>query len=384
MRYRKEFDMLNRYGRGYIVVSLQNIIENVENMQKEICPETQMIAVIKTDGYGHGSVPVAKALTGHKGLYGFAVATDEEAMELVREGIKEPIIVLGYTFPYAYEEMAVHGIEPTVFRMDMAIQMSEAALKNGKKIRVHIKVDTGMGRIGVFPDETGLAFVKEVNELPGLEIAGIFTHFAGADEADKTFAYKQLEIFKEFTDKVKSMGIDGFICHCSNSAAIASMPEANMDAVRAGITLYGLRPSEHINLKEHHLKPVLAFYSSVVFVKEVQTGFPVSYGSTFVTDKEMKIATIPIGYGDGYPRSLSGKGYVLIRGQKAPILGRICMDQMMVDVTDIKDVTEGDKVTLIGRDGDEKITADELGALSGRFNYELVCDLGNRIPRHYI
>lgn len=376
--------MLHRYGRGYIEVNLQNIIANVENMQCEIDPNTQMIAVIKTDGYGHGSVPVAKALTSHKGLYGFAVATDVEAMELINEGIKEPIIVLGYTFPYAYEEMALHGIEPTVFRLDMAKQMGEAATKVGKIMRVHIKVDTGMGRIGVFPDQAGLDFVKEVSEIEGLEIAGVFTHFASSDEVDKTFANKQLSIFKEFVDRIKDMGVDGFICHCSNSAAIVTMPEANMDAVRAGITLYGLRPSANINLKEHHLKPVLSFYSSIVFVKDVPAGFPVSYGSTFVSYKDMRIATVPIGYGDGYPRSLSGKGYVLVRGQKAPILGRICMDQMMIDVTHIPEVVEGDKVTLIGRDGDQKITADELGELSGRFNYELVCDLGNRIPRHYI
>ena len=376
--------MLHRYGRGYIEVNLNNIIANVENMQSEIDPNTQMIAVIKTDGYGHGSVPVAKALTGHKGLYGFAVATDVEAMELINEGIKEPRIVLGYTFPYAYEEMAIHGIEPTVFRLDMAKEMGEAATKVGKTLRVHIKVDTGMGRIGVFPDQEGLDFVKQVSQIKGLEIAGVFTHFASSDEADKTFANKQLTIFKEFVAKIKEMGIDGFICHCSNSAAIVTMPEANMDAVRAGITLYGLRPSANINLKEHHLKPVLSFYSSIVFVKEVPAGFPVSYGSTFVTDKQMRIATVPIGYGDGYPRSLSGKGYVLVRGQKAPILGRICMDQMMIDVTHIPEAVNGDKVTLIGRDGDEKITADELGELSGRFNYELVCDLGNRIPRHYI
>ncbi|MBQ7358649.1 MAG: alanine racemase [Lachnospiraceae bacterium] len=376
--------MLERYGRGYIEVDLQNIIANVENMQTEICPDTKMIAVIKTDGYGHGSVSIAKALTGHAGLYGFAVATDEEAMELVREGIKEPIIVLGYTFPYAYEEMALNGIEPTVFRLDMAKEMGKAALRAGRNLRVHIKIDTGMGRIGVFPDETGLSFVKEVNKIEGLEIAGIFTHFASADEADKSFAYQQLKVFQEFVAKVKDTGITGFMCHCSNSAAIVSMPEANMDAVRAGITLYGLRPSSIIDLKEHHLKPALAFYSSVVFIKEVSAGFPISYGSTFVTDKNMRIATIPIGYGDGYPRSLSGKGYVLIHGQRAPILGRICMDQMMVDVTEIKEAKEGDKVTLIGKDGEEQITADALGELSGRFNYELVCDLGNRIPRHYI
>lgn len=376
--------MLNRYGRGYIEVSLKNIIENVENMQKEICKSTKMIAVIKTDGYGHGSVPIAKALTGHEGLYGFAVATDEEAMELVREGIKEPIIVLGYTFSYAYEEMALYGIEPTVFRLDMAKEMNKAAEKVGKKMRVHIKVDTGMGRIGVFPDQSGLDLVKEISLMNHIEIAGVFTHFASADESDKTFAYKQLDIFRSFVASIKTMGVEGFMCHCSNSAAIVTMPEANMDAVRAGITLYGLRPSSAINLKEHHLKPVLAFYSSVVFVKDVPSGFPVSYGSTFVTKEPMRIATVPIGYGDGYPRSLSGKGYVLIRGKKAPILGRICMDQMMVDATHISDIEEGDKVTLIGIDGSEQITADELGDLSGRFNYELVCDLGNRIPRHYI
>lgn len=251
-------------------------------------------------------------------------------------------------------------------------------------MRVHIKVDTGMGRIGVFPDESGLMLIKQVNEMEHIEIAGVFTHFASADEEDKSFAYKQLQIFQNFISEIKNIGIKDFMCHCSNSAAIVTMPEANMDAVRAGITLYGLRPSSNIDLKEHHLKPVLAFYSSVVFVKEVPAGFPVSYGSTFVTEKPMRIATVPIGYGDGYPRSLSGKGFVLIRGQKAPILGRICMDQMMVDVTNIKNVVEGDKVTLIGKDDNQQITADELGELSGRFNYELVCDLGNRIPRHYI
>ncbi|MBQ7956186.1 MAG: alanine racemase [Lachnospiraceae bacterium] len=371
------------YGRGYIEVNLEHILSNAEEIKKHIGTKTQIVGVIKTDGYGHGSVALAKALEKLDCMYGFAVATEEEAMELIEAGVKLPVMILGYTFPYAYEEMAKHGIEPAVFRADMLSEMGKAALKMGKKMRVHVKVDTGMGRIGITPDEKGLQFVKQAVNTAGIELAGIFTHFARADEENKDSAKEQLKKFEDFITMVKAEGISGFLCHCSNSAAIMELPESHMDLVRSGIILYGLKPSDEVNMKALELRPALSFYSSIVYIKEMPKGAPISYGGTFVTPKEMRVATIPIGYGDGYPRSLSNKGYVLICGKKAPILGKVCMDQMMVDVTEIPDAKEGDKVTLIGKDGAEEITADFLGDLSGRFNYELICDLGKRIPRLY-
>lgn len=374
----------NRYGRGFIEVNLSHILENARNMSKHIGTQSKIIAVIKTDGYGHGAVELAKVLQDQSFMYGFAVATEEEAMELIKAGITRPIMILGYTFPYAYDEMAEYGIEPAVFREDMLDEMGKAAFQKGKKMRVHVKVDTGMGRIGVTPDEKGLSYVKKVVNTEGIELAGIFTHFARADETDKQSATDQLTVFQKFIDAVRAEGIRDFLCHCSNSAAILEMPESHMDMVRAGIILYGLMPSDEVNMKLVDLKPALSFYSSIVYIKEMEKGKPISYGGTYVTTEKMRVATIPIGYGDGYPRSLSNKGYVLIHGQKAPILGRVCMDQMMVDITHITEAKEGDRVTLIGRDGTEEITTDFLGELSGRFNYELICDLGKRIPRIYI
>lgn len=378
---------MNLHGldRGYALIDLDAIVSNMKNMKSRLKPDTRMIAVIKTDGYGHGSVPIAKSLEKLDFMFGFAVATFEEAMQLRDAGITLPILILGYTFPYSYEKMILKDIRPCVFRDDMVDEMDALAAKIGKKIKVHVKVDTGMGRIGITPDEEGFSFVKRLCEKKNVEIEGVFTHFARADERDKTSARKQLQLFKDFTDRLeKELGLKNLIKDCSNSAGILEMPEANMDVVRAGIILYGLAPSDEVDMNRIALKPALSMYSTIVFIKELPEGSPVSYGGTFVTPKKMRIATIPIGYGDGYPRSLSNKGYVLICGKKAPILGRICMDQFMVDVTDIPEAEEGSKVTLIGTDGNETITTDELGVLSGRFNYELVCDLGKRIPRVYI
>ena len=372
-----------RCGRGYIEVNLRHIKENAEKIGKHISDKSRVIGVVKTDGYGHGSIPIARKLEQLACMYGFAVATEEEALELKDAGIRLPVMILGYTFPYAYEEMAEKGIEAAVFREDMLEQMGKAARRAGKKMRVHIKVDTGMGRIGVAPDQSGLRFVERAMHTEGIEVAGIFTHFARADEADKTSALAQLHCFKEFTNRAQQMGTGRLLLHCSNSAGLMEMPEADMDAVRAGIILYGLPPSAEVDMSRIDLRPALSFYSTVVFIKDMPAGCPISYGGTFVTPERMRVATVPVGYGDGYPRSLSGRGYVLIRGQKAPILGRVCMDQMMVDVSHIEGVENGDKVTLIGRDGQEEISAQLLGELSGRFHYELVCDLGKRIPRCY-
>lgn len=374
------------FQRGYVEVNLDHILHNLESMKKHIAAETKILAVIKTDGYGHGGVPIAKAVEATEYLFGFAVATAEEAFELRKEGITKPILVLSYTFPYAYENLVKEDIRVTVFRRDSLLKLNGVAMKQGKRAKVHVKVDTGMGRIGVSPDDAGLLFVKEALLLPGIEVEGIFTHFACADEADKTSALKQMNTFETFVQQAEEkLGYKIPLHHCSNSAGIMDLPQANMDLVRAGITLYGLLPSFEVNAASIYLKPALSLHSHVVYLKTLQVGQTVSYGSRFVAEKETKVATVPLGYGDGYPRSLSdGKGYVLIHGQKARILGRVCMDQFMVDVTDIADVSEGDKVTLIGENEGACISADFLGELSGRFNYELVCDLNQRLPRVYI
>lgn len=369
-------------------VDLDAVLYNVMRMKEELRPGTRMMAVLKTDGYGHGSIPIAACLEPLDFLYGFAVATPEEAYVLRDNGIEKPILILGYTFPYAYERMAREEIRPTVFRREMLPELSGAARAAGKTMKLHIKVDTGMGRIGVSPDGEGLAFVREVMDYAGegrLEIEGIYTHFARADERDKTNAREQLALFTDFVSRIKSdLGLEIPACHCSNSAGILELPEAGMDAVRAGIALYGLRPSDEVPGGESYLRPALSLFSHVVHVKTIHRGQSVSYGGHFTAGKDMRIATIPVGYGDGYPRSLSnGKGYVLIHGRKAPILGRVCMDQFMVDVSHIPETAQGDLVTLIGEDGGKCITADLLGELSGRFNYELVCDLGKRVPRAF-
>lgn len=378
-------DKINTYLRGYAEVDLDAIVDNMKNMKQNIAPETKMIGVIKTDGYGHGSIPIAHELEKLDFMFGFAVATAEEAHNLRKAGITKPILVLGYTFPYAYEKMAEEEIRPAVFRYDTLQELSGAAHKAGKPVKVHIKVDTGMSRIGITPDEEGLKFVECAMKQKGIEIEGIFTHFAKADMADKTDAEQQLQKFRNFIRMIQEkLHLEIPVKHCSNSAGILEMPEANMDVVRAGITLYGLYPSEEVSREAVPLCPALSFYSHVVYCKTIHKGQSVSYGGTYTAGEDVRVATIPIGYGDGYPRSLSGKGYVLIHGKKAPILGRVCMDQFMVDVSSIPDVKEGDKVTLLGYDGEEQISAELLGELSGRFNYELVCDIGKRIPRVYL
>lgn len=376
--------MRNNYQRVWAEIDLDAVCYNMEQMHRNLSENTKIIGVIKTDGYGHGAVPIGRELERLEYVSGYAVATAEEAMILRQAGLRKPVLILGYTFPYCYEDLITYDIRPAVFREDMVEELSECARRLGKSAKVHVKVDTGMSRIGIRPDKTGMAFVDKVLHTEGIELEGMFTHFARADETDKTSAKGQLAQIRQFMSDVETrFGCHIPVKHCSNSAGIVELPEANMDAVRAGITLYGLWPSGEVSRSIVDLKPVLSLKSRIVYLKEVEAGVPVSYGGTYVTPKRMRIATIPAGYGDGYPRSLSNRGYVLIRGKTAPIIGRVCMDQFMVDVDGIPEAAEGDVVTLVGTDGAQQITMEELGGLSGRFNYEFASCLGKRIPRVY-
>ncbi len=373
---------MKEYNRVYANIDLDALMFNLDSMRNNLKTGTQMIAVIKTNGYGHGALEIACELEQVHDVFGYAVATIEEAMELRMHKIKKPILILGYTFSDCYEDMILNDIRPTVYTLEMAKELSDWGVRLKKNVNIHIKIDTGMSRIGFQVSDKSADIIAQIGKLPNLNLEGIFTHFARADEVDKSHAQAQYDLFCKMIKKCEERKICFSYHHCSNSAAILEYPDANMDLVRAGITLYGLWPSMEMDMS-FPLKPVLSLYSHIVHIKELEPGREISYGGTYVTNKKQRIATIPVGYGDGYPRSLSNKGYVLIRGKKAPITGRVCMDQFMVDVSDIPDVTVHDLVTLIGTDQQQSITMEELGTLSGRFNYELACDLGERIPRIY-
>lgn len=375
---------MKTYSRVYARVDLDAIVSNMERMHARMEDKTKIMAVIKADAYGHGSVQVAEMLESYDYIWGFAVATLDEAIVLRAGGIKKPLLVLGCVFPDQYMEMLQHDIRMNVYTEEMAESISQMAAQIGKTAYMHIKLDTGMGRLGFDITENSVESIERISHMKHVCMEGVFTHFAKADEVDKTFSKLQLKRFLWMTEKLKEKNIQFSFEHCANSAAIIDMPETDMNLVRAGISTYGLYPSEEVQKDCLKLKPAMTLKSHVAFVKQVEAGTPISYGGTFVTDRNMIIATIPVGYADGYPRSLSNKGYVLIRGKKAPIVGRICMDQFMVDVTGIDGVCFGDCVTLIGTDGNETITVELLGDLSGRFNYEFVCDLGKRIPRVYV
>lgn len=374
-------------GRAWAEIDFDAMRFNIESIKKAIRKDTKIIAVIKADAYGHGALQTASMLEREERVWGYAVATGQEALALCMNQVKKPVLILGYAFPEDYGLLLENDVRPAVYMYDAAKALSEKAVEMGKICKVHIKIDTGMARIGIVPDADGLALIRRIAQLPGLEIEGIFTHFASSDEEDTAKAYRQLKIFQEFAAKAEA-ALDMRIPmkHCANSAAIARMPEADMNAVRAGIILYGLWPSAEVKAEGRiRLKPVLSLRAAVIYVKTVPKGQEISYGGTFTTARETKVATISIGYGDGYPRSLSNAGYVLVKGKRAPVIGRVCMDQLMVDVTDIGDELQvGDVVTLIGADGEECITLEELGERSGRFNYEFACGLSGRIMRVYL
>jgi alanine racemase len=371
-----------QYYRVQANVDLAAIRHNIREVKNRLQKNTKLMLIIKADAYGHGAVAIARSVTADL-VDAYGVAIIEEAVELRKAGIHIPILVLGYTPKEQAALVVTNDVSQTVFQYEMAQVLSMEAGKQGKTARIHIKLDTGMSRIG-FPDTMdSIAQIKRIQALPNIEIVGLFSHFAQADEADKTNTIKQLKRYLEFNRLLEKENIRIPVRHIANSAGIIEFPEAQLDMVRSGIVTYGLYPSEWVSKEKIKLIPAMELKTHVVFVKEVDAGVGISYGATYVTTKKTKVATIPVGYADGYSRNLSNCGKVIIRGQYAPIIGRICMDQFMVDVTNIDDVQQGDIVTLLGKDGDCVITAEELAAWSHSFAYELVCTVGKRIPRVY-
>ena len=375
---------MEKCNRVKAVISLDAVEHNFHEMRKNIAQDTKMIAVVKANAYGHGAVQIAHLIQNYDYIWGFATATAEEALALRKAGVMKPILILGIVFDEYYPELVRNHIRPAVCEYEEARKLSAEAVSQGETVHIHIALDTGMTRIGFADIPESVEEIRKIAALPNLEIEGMFTHFARADEYDRSPAMVQLERYREFSGRVADAGVEIPLHHCSNSAGIIRVPEANLSIVRAGITIYGIYPSAQVETDIVRLDPVMELKSHVTYVKDVEPGTAISYGGTFAADRKLRVATVPVGYADGYPRQLSNKGWVLIHGQKAPILGRICMDQFMVDVTDIPDVCKGDEVTLIGRDGDEFISMDEMGELSGRFSYEFACDISTRVPRIYI
>lgn len=369
------------FDRIWANIDLDAINRNVKNIQGNLQKDVKILAVIKANAYGHGAIPIAQELEHNDAIYGFAVATAEEGFSLREHGVHKPIIVIGYTFEENYAYLCEENIQTTVYTKKMIETLEKIAEEKCKIIKVQIKVDTGMNRIGIYPNEEGKEFVRYVHSKKRIKIEGIFTHFANADTKDPKKTEEQYQTFTNFIEDLQAEGITFPMMHCSNSAGTLGYKNMNMDLVRAGIIIYGLWPSNDVDKNIVPLEPVLSLYSRVVQVKTVAKGTAISYGGTYVTKDEMKIATISAGYGDGYPRNLSSKGYILVHGKKAPIIGRICMDQFMVDVTEIPDVEIGDSVTLIGKEKDSQITFEDLAFWGGGFNYELACNLNMRVPR---
>lgn len=367
-------------------IDLDAFEHNVEEIKRTMGEGSRLMGVIKTNAYGHGSVVLGRELE-RLGASWLAVACVDEGIELRKAGIHLPILVLGFTSPDQYGELLDHDITPTVFSVEMAKAMNETAMARNKILNIHIKLDTGMGRIGFLAGKESVADILRISRLSHIRVEGMFTHFACADmedEKSKAITRWQFEKYVQMEQWLAEGGLTLPIRHCANSAGIIDSPQMHEDMVRAGIILYGLYPSEEMPKDNLRLMPVMSLKSHITYIKTLGPGEGISYGYTYVTDKETVVATIPVGYGDGYPRILSNRGHVLIHGQRVPIIGRICMDQFMVDVTGLDGVCEGDEVTLMGSDGEACIPVEELAAMAGSFNYEFVCDVGRRVPRVYV
>lgn len=362
-------------------VDLDAVRHNILEMKKHIHPNTKLLVVIKADAYGHGAVAVASELLDLADY--FAVAHLAEAEELRRYGIQKPILILGTCEPEEFQEMIKQQVTINIFRLEDAKKLSETAQAMQQKAVVHVKLDTGMNRIGFPCTNQTITDIRQIADLPGLYLEGIFTHFAKADETNKDAFLYQLKQFRYMLEKLEEEGIRIPIRHAANSAAIMEAGDLELDMVRSGISTYGLYPSEEVIKDKTDLKPAMALRSKVSYIKTVPAGVGIGYGWSYVTNKETVVATIPVGYADGYKRALSNRGRVLIHGMSAPIIGRICMDQFMVDISHIPDVRIGDTVTLFGMDGAERISVEELADASASFNYEFVCGLTRRVPRIY-
>lgn len=371
-----------KYYSAYAEVDLDAIRHNIIEMKQHIRPTAKTMAVVKADAYGHGAAAVVDALTDIVDY--FAVAHGAEAVELRNHGIDKPLLILGYSSPEEFQTLLENQITITLFHLEDGRELSRLALELGQRARIHIKIDTGMNRIGFPCNSHTISVIQELAALPGLEIEGIFTHFAKADEMDKTAMGQQLDRFRSLLDGLQAAEINIPLRHAANSAAILEAGDFGFEMVRSGISTYGLYPSDEVDKGNANLIPAMSLRSRIAHVKTVPAGEGISYGWSYVTERESRIATVPVGYADGYKRALSGKARVLIHGRSAPVVGRICMDQFMVDVSQIPDVQIGDMVTLFGRDGDEYLPVEELADAAASFNYEFICGIARRIPRIYI
>lgn len=363
-------------------IDLDAIAYNIKNI-RNLVNNKDIIAVVKADCYGHGAIDIVPTLI-ENGASRLAVAVLTEAIDLRKHNITTPIMILGYTPLDLSEELIKYDIEQTVFDLEYAKNLSEIALSLNTKAKVHIALDTGMGRIGFIPNEKSLHDIIEICSLEGLDIIGIFTHFSTSDEEDKSYTNEQFSKMKAFLKNLKDKGIEIPIKHVSNSGAIMDLPETYLDAVRAGIILYGYYPSNEVKKENLSIKPALTVKSKIAHVKEMDKDMFISYGRTFKTSRKSIIATIPIGYADGYSRLLSDKAKVIINGKFANVVGRICMDQCMIDVTDVGPVHVGDEVIILGKEGNLKFDADDYAEIMGTINYEVICMLKNRIPKVYM
>ena len=367
------------YDNTYVTIDLDAIEENIAAVSAKA--GVGVMAIIKADAYGHGAVPIARLLEGRCAFFG--VSSISEALELRNAGIRTPILILGHTPSAAFPLAVEHDIRPAIFSLEGAKALSEAALRLGKTAPFHFALDTGMSRIGFPMCEASADACAQAARLPGVLAEGLFSHFATADCADLSRAKAQAQRFDAFIAMLAQRGVHIPLCHMDNSAGVMNFSR-HYDMVRSGIVTYGLYPSGEVDPRLLSLRPALSWRSRVTHLQELPAGREIGYGGTYVTTAPTRVATVPVGYADGYRRSLSGKFYVLIHGKKAPILGRVCMDQMMVDVTDIPDIAIGNKVVLVGQDRDECITVEQIAEAAGSFNYEFVCGISRRVPRHYL
>lgn len=372
---------MNNQSRAWAEIDLDAIAHNVREIRKVTGSHAEIMGVVKADAYGHGVHEVADTLLSN-GATRLAVSMVDEAIELRQSGIEAPILVLGYTDPSRADDIIEYKITQTVFTHELARALSDAAVAKNTKIKVHVKIDTGMGRVGFLPGYSAVKDVMEINKLPGLVIEGMFTHFAVADEGGDQDAYTkhQFELFMNIATELSRVGIIIPIKHVANSAAIIRFPEMHLDMVRAGIILYGLHPSDVTDYGKINLRPAMTFKARITNIKDVEPGCSISYGRTFVTDETSKIATVSIGYADGYLRAFSNKADMAIAGERFPVRGRVCMDQCMIDITNAdKEIKVGDEVELFGK----TVSVDELSKIADTINYELICLIGKRVPRIY-